>query len=125
MGIQEQITTSWRRQNNIPDSDSFEGYSQGLPVDKRNRSNTASTVNSNKHDSIRHKPGYIKEYIQEQIAFYDCCVREIIKFYDIFVRGCGTKIGVAAQPLPTGYPGGPEFTENSNACPLITIDQKL
>jgi len=33
------------------------------------------------HDGKRHKLGYI----QEQIAFYDCCVREIIEFYDIFV----------------------------------------
>ena len=86
MGIQEQVTTSWRRQNNIPDSDGFEVYLQGPQVDKRNRSDTASTVNSDKHDGKRHKPGYIKEYIQEQIAFYDCCVREIIEFYDIFVE---------------------------------------
>ena len=29
----------------------------------------------------------------------------------------------AAQPLPTGDPGRPDFTKNSSACPLIsTID---
>ena len=82
MGIQEQVTTSWRRQNNIPDSDGFEVYLQGPQVDKRNRSDTASTVNSDQHDGKRHKLGYI----QEQIAFYDCCVREIIEFYDILVE---------------------------------------
>jgi len=27
--------------------------------------------------------------------------------------------GAWAQPLPTGYPGGPEFTENADACPLM------
>jgi hypothetical protein len=29
LGIQEQVTTSWRRQDNIPDSDGFEVYLQG------------------------------------------------------------------------------------------------
>jgi len=29
LDIQEQVTTSWRRQNNIPDSDGFETYLQG------------------------------------------------------------------------------------------------
>jgi hypothetical protein len=29
LGIQEQVTTGWRRQNNIPDSDDFEIYLQG------------------------------------------------------------------------------------------------
>jgi hypothetical protein len=29
LGIQEQVTTSWRKQNNIPDSDGFEVYSRG------------------------------------------------------------------------------------------------
>jgi len=53
--------TSWRRQNNIPDSDGFEVYLQGPQVDKRNRSDTASTVNSDKHDDKRHKLGYIQE----------------------------------------------------------------
>ena len=32
---------------------------------------------------------------------------------------CGTKINVAAQPLPTGDPGRPDFTENSSACPSL------
>ena len=26
LGIKEQVTTNWRRQNNIPDSDGFEAY---------------------------------------------------------------------------------------------------
>ena len=36
------------------------------------------------------------------------------------VTGCGTEIDTAAQPLPTGdlRPGGADFTENTNACPL-------
>jgi hypothetical protein len=50
LGIQEQVTTDWRRQNNIPDSDGFEIYLQGPQVDKRNRSDTVSTANSDKHD---------------------------------------------------------------------------
>ena len=29
LGIQEQVTISWRRQDNIPDSDGFEVYLQG------------------------------------------------------------------------------------------------
>jgi len=29
LGIEEQVTTDWRRQNNIPDSDGFEIYLQG------------------------------------------------------------------------------------------------
>ena len=29
LGIQEQVTTSWQRQDNIPDSDGFEVYLQG------------------------------------------------------------------------------------------------
>lgn len=61
LGIQEQVTTSWRRQNNIPDSDGFETYLQGPQVDKRNRSDTISTVNSDKHDGKRPKLGYIQE----------------------------------------------------------------
>jgi len=62
LGIQEQVTTSWRRQNNIPDSDGFETYLQGLQqVDKRNRSDTVSTANSDKHDGKRHKLGYMQE----------------------------------------------------------------
>ena len=82
LGIQEQVTTCWRRENNIPDSDGFEDYLQSPEVDKRNRSDTVSTVNSDKHDGKRHKLGYI----QEQIAFYDCCIREIIEFYNIFAE---------------------------------------
>ena len=61
LGIQKKVTKSWRRQNNIPDSDGFEDYLQGPQVDKRNRSNTVSTVNSDNHDSKRHKLGYIQE----------------------------------------------------------------
>ena len=61
LGIQEQVTKSWRRQNNIPDSDGFEDYLEGPQVDKRNRYDTVSTVNSDKHDSKRHKLGYIQE----------------------------------------------------------------
>ena len=30
----------------------------------------------------------------------------------------GHEIDAAAQPLPTGDPGGADFTENANACPL-------
>jgi hypothetical protein len=36
LGIQEQVTTSWRKQNIIPDSDGFEAYLEGRQVDKRN-----------------------------------------------------------------------------------------
>jgi hypothetical protein len=36
-------------------SDGFEAYLQGPQVDKRNRSDTVSTVNSDKYDSKRHK----------------------------------------------------------------------
>jgi len=61
LSIQEQVTTSWRRQNNIPDSDGFETHLQGSQVDKRNRSDTVSTANSDKHDGKRHKLGYIQE----------------------------------------------------------------
>jgi hypothetical protein len=61
LGIQEQVTTDWRRQNNIPDSDGFEIYLQGPQVDKRDRSDTVSTANSDKHDGKRHKLGYIQE----------------------------------------------------------------
>lgn len=61
LGIQEQITTKWRRQNNIPDSDGFEAYLQGPQVDKRNRSDTVSTANSDKHDDKRNKLGDIEE----------------------------------------------------------------
>ena len=61
LGIQEQVTTSWRRQNNIPDSDGFEDYLQGPQIDKRNRSDTVSTANSDKHDGKRHKLGGIQE----------------------------------------------------------------
>ena len=61
LSIQEQVTTSWRRQNNIPDSDSFETHLQGSQVDKKNRSDTVSTANSDNHDGKRHKLGYIQE----------------------------------------------------------------
>jgi hypothetical protein len=62
LGIQEQVTTSWRKQNDIPDSDGFETYLQGpQQVDKRNRSETVSTANSDKHDGKRQKLGYIQE----------------------------------------------------------------
>jgi hypothetical protein len=61
LGIQEQATKRWRRQNNIPDSDGFETSPQGPQVDKRNRSDTVSTDNSDKHDGKRHKLGYIQE----------------------------------------------------------------
>jgi len=61
LGIQEQVTTSWRRQNNIPDSDSFDTYLQGPQVDKRNRSDTVvSTANSDRHDGKRHKLVYTR-----------------------------------------------------------------
>jgi hypothetical protein len=61
LGIQEQVTTRWRRQNNIPDSDGFETYLQGpQQVDKRNRSDTVFIANSDKHDK-RHRLGYIQE----------------------------------------------------------------
>ena len=53
LGIQEQVTTSWRKQNNIPDSDGFEAYLEDPQVDKRNRSDTVSTANSDKHDTKR------------------------------------------------------------------------
>jgi hypothetical protein len=43
------------------DSDGFEIYSQGPQVDKRDRSDTVSTANSDKHDGKRHKLGYIQE----------------------------------------------------------------
>ena len=59
LGIQEQVTASWRRQNNIPDSDSFDTYLQGPQVDKRNRSDTVSTANSDRHDK-RHKLVYTR-----------------------------------------------------------------
>jgi len=58
LGIQENVTTSWRKQNNIPDS-GFEASLQGPQVDKRNRSDTVSTANSDKYDGKRHKLGYI------------------------------------------------------------------
>jgi hypothetical protein len=61
LGIQEQVTTDWRRQNNIPDSDGFDIYLQDPQVDKRDRSDTVSTANSDKHDGKRHKLGYIQE----------------------------------------------------------------
>ena len=32
--IQENVTTSWRKQKNIPESDSFEAYLQGPQVNK-------------------------------------------------------------------------------------------
>ena len=48
----------------IPYSDGFETYLQGpLQVDERNRSDTVSTANSDKHDGKRHKLGYIQEWI--------------------------------------------------------------
>ena len=58
LGIQEQVTTDWR---NISDSDGFEIYLQDPQVDKRDRSDTVSTANSDKHDGKRHKLGYIQE----------------------------------------------------------------
>jgi hypothetical protein len=61
LGIQENVTTSWRKQNKIPDSDGFEVYLQGPQVDKINRSDTVSTANSDKHDGKRYKLGYIQE----------------------------------------------------------------
>jgi hypothetical protein len=61
LGIPEQATIGWRKQNNIPDSDGVEMDSQGPQVDKRNRSDTVSTANSDKHDGKRHKLGYIQE----------------------------------------------------------------
>ena len=61
LGILKQATTRWRRQNNIPDSDGLEPSSQGTQVDKRNRSDTVSTANSDKHDGKRHRLGYIQE----------------------------------------------------------------
>jgi hypothetical protein len=57
LGIQEQVTTCWRRENNILDSDGFEDIYKAL----RNRSDTVSTVNSDKHDDKRHKLGYIQD----------------------------------------------------------------
>ena len=61
LGILEQATTRWRRQDNIPDSDGLKPSSQGTQVDKRNRSDTVSTANSDKHDGKRHRLGYIQE----------------------------------------------------------------
>ena len=57
LGIQEQVTTSWRRQDNIPDSDGFEVY---LQDPQGNRSDTISTAKSNKNNRKRHKLGAYK-----------------------------------------------------------------
>ena len=61
LGIQEQVTTRWRKQNNIPDSDGFEAYVEGPQIDKRSRSDSVSTANSDKHGGKRHRLGYIQE----------------------------------------------------------------
>jgi len=63
LGIQENVTTSWRKQKNFPDSDGFEAYLQleGPQVGKRNRSDTGSTANSDKHNGKKHKLRYIEE----------------------------------------------------------------
>jgi hypothetical protein len=47
-------------------------------------------------------------------------------FHDIFAHQSWlTEIDVAAQPLPTGDPRGPDFTDNSNVCPLYYILEEL
>ena len=57
LGIQKQVTTGWRRQDNIPDSDGFEVYLQ-LEGPQRNRS-----------DETNRKKTQAR-CIQEYIAFY-------------------------------------------------------
>ena len=56
LGIQEQVTTSWRRQDNIPDSDGFEVYLQG-PQGTDLTQITISTFKSEKNNRKRHKLG--------------------------------------------------------------------
>ena len=59
LGIQEKETVSWRRQYNIPDSDGFEEMLQ--EIQKRGRSDTMSTTQSDSHDPKRPRLGGISE----------------------------------------------------------------
>ena len=52
LGIHEEETDSWRRENNIPDSDGFQ---------KRGRSDTLSTTASDSHEPKRQRLGDIAE----------------------------------------------------------------
>ena len=111
--IQEQVTTSW--QNNIPDSDGFETCLQGPQIDKRNRSDTVSTANFDKHDGKRHKLGYTRVDSIFMTIVQEKSLNSMI--FVLICMGCGMEMDAAAQPLPTGV-GRPDFTENSSACPL-------
>jgi hypothetical protein len=55
LGILENDTVDWRRQNNIPDSD---GVELGQT---RKRSDTVSTAHSDSHDQKRNRLGEIQE----------------------------------------------------------------
>ena len=59
LGIQEVATNTWREENNIPDSDSFQELLQN--IQKRDRSDTVSTAFSDSHDPKRYKLGGIQE----------------------------------------------------------------
>ena len=50
LGIDQQATERYRRDNQIPDSD---GFAMIMPRDKRGRSETISTNLSDKHDTNR------------------------------------------------------------------------
>ena len=104
LGINQNATEKYRRDNQIPDSD---GFAMIMPRDKRGRSETMSTNLSDKHDTNRPRYAGIPGCIGVIIYIFSTTIiwKESMQFVD-FEQACGTKYAREHSHISHGALGG-------------------